>query len=131
MQAKKMQQHIFNALDEAKAIDITVLDVRKLTDIADYMIIASGTSTRHVSATARKITDKMRELGVKSAGTEGETSGEWVLVDFGDVVVHVMHPQTRAFYNLEKLWSGDMSSLADMGKGPGIELVARHQRARK
>lgn len=96
---------IREALEQAKAEDIVVLDVRMLTDIADYMIIASGTSTRHVVSTGRKIDDLLRASGHKPQGLEGIEGGEWVLIDFGDVIVHVMHPKTRAFYALEKLWS--------------------------
>lgn len=106
--SKKLQKLIHTALDDAKAEDILVLDVRKLTDITDYMIIASGTSTRHVSAMADKLIDKMRTSGFRPLGVEGEGAGEWVLIDFGDVVTHVMHPTTRAFYNLEKFWANDL-----------------------
>ncbi|HUW98534.1 MAG TPA: ribosome silencing factor [Acidiferrobacter sp.] len=93
------------ALEQAKAVDIVVLDVRLLTDITDYMVIASGTSTRHVTSMGRKVDEFLRERGHKSLGLEGLLGGEWVLIDFGDVVVHVMHPKARAFYALEKLWS--------------------------
>ena len=114
MQAKKMQQIIYEIVSDAKGRDIRVLDVRRLTDITDYMIIASGTSTRHVSGIARQLVDKMRELSYKPLGVEGEDTGEWVLIDFGDVVAHVMHPQTRDFYSLEKLWSEDMGAEGDV-----------------
>ena len=110
MQAKKMQQLIYKIMIDAKGQDISVLDVRRLTDITDYMIIASGTSTRHVNGIARKLIDRMRELSYKPLGVEGEDTGEWVLIDFGDVVAHVMQPQTRDFYSLEKLWSEDMGA---------------------
>ena len=101
---------IRDALDQAKAEDIVVLDVRMLTDITDYMIIASGTSTRHVASTGRKVDDLLREHGHKPQGVEGLGGGEWVLIDFGDVIVHVMHPTTRAFYALEKLWSEEFGA---------------------
>lgn len=96
---------IQEALKQAKAEDIVVLDVRALTDIADYMIVASGTSTRHVTSVGRKVDDLLREQGYKPRGLEGQMGGEWVLIDCGDVITHVMHPKTRAFYALEKLWS--------------------------
>ena len=108
MQPKKMQQLIHQALDDAKGLDVHVLDVRKRADFADYMIIASGTSSRHVSAMAGRVIDKMREAGVRPVGVEGEDVGDWVLIDFGDVVAHIMRPPTRAFYDLEKLWSQDL-----------------------
>jgi len=113
-QANKMQQLTYRIMRDAKGPAISVLDVRRLTDITDYMIIASGTSTRHVNGIARKLIDRMRELSYKPLGVEGEDTGEWVLIDFGDVVAHVMQPQTRDFYSLEKLWSEDMDAQADL-----------------
>ena len=92
------------ALDDGKAVDIRVLDVRKLTVITDYMIIASGRSSRQVRALAHRVMDTAKELGFKVVGIEGERESEWILVDLGGVVVHVMQAETRAFYQLEKLW---------------------------
>ncbi len=103
--ARKMQRWIHDALENAKAHDITVLDVRNISDFTDYMVIATGTSNRHVQSTADKVVDTLREHGVRPVGTEGEKIGDWVLIDFGDVVVHIMRGQTRDFYNIEKLWS--------------------------
>ena len=100
-----MQELIYDALVDAKAQDITMLDVSKISDFTDTMIVVSGTSTRHVQSVADKVVDQLRAHGVRAIGVEGQKIGEWVLVDFGEVVVHVMHPQTRDFYNLEKLWS--------------------------
>lgn len=114
MQPKKMQQLIHQALDDAKGLDVHVLDVRKRADFADYMIIASGTSSRHVSAMAGRVIDKMREAGVRPVGVEGEDVGDWVLIDFGDVVAHIMRPPTRAFYDLEKLWSQDLREESEL-----------------
>jgi len=113
MQPRHLQKLIYGILDEAKAQDIRSLDVRKLTDIADYMLIASGTSTRHVSATADRVVDGMRTHGLRPIGVEGQRDGEWVLVDFGDVIVHVETAQTRDFYNLEELWSAEMVAAAE------------------
>ena len=92
------------ALDDGKAVDIRVLDVRKLTVITDYMIIASGRSSRQVRALAQRAMATAKELGSTVIGIEGERESEWVLVDLGGVVVHVMQAETRAFYQLEKLW---------------------------
>ena len=132
MQAKKMQQLIYEIVSDAKGQDISVLDVRRLTDITDYMIIASGASTRHVNGIARKLIDKMRELSYKPLGVEGEDTGEWVLIDFGDVVAHVMHPQTRDFYSLEKLWSEDMGAEADVDQETDLKMAkVRRRPARK
>lgn len=100
-----MQKLIYDALVDAKAQDITMLDVRKISDFTDTMVIVSGTSTRHVQSVADRVVYQMREHGLRPVGVEGEKVGEWVLIDFGAVVVHVMRPQTRDFYNLEKLWS--------------------------
>jgi ribosome-associated protein len=104
MQAKRMQQLISEALADAKGQDVRVLDVRRVTDFTDYMIIVTGTSNRHVVSMADKVLDKLHEHDQRPLGVEGEDLGDWVLIDFGDVVVHIMRPQTRDFYNLEKLW---------------------------
>ena len=104
MQPKKMQQLIQRALVDAKGQDIRVLDVRKVAGFTDYMVIASGTSNRHVVTLAEKVVDRLRARGLRPIGVEGKEFGDWVLVDFGDVVTHVMRPPTRDFYNLEKLW---------------------------
>jgi ribosome-associated protein len=103
--AKKTQAWIQDALEDAKARDITVLDVRKISDFTDYMVIATGTSNRHVQSTADKVVDALRTHGVRAVGMEGGKTGDWVLIDFGDVVAHVMREEIRDFYNLEKLWS--------------------------
>jgi ribosome-associated protein len=108
MQSEVLRDLVVEALDDLKGKDIRKLDVRDLTDIADYMVIASGTSDRHVKALADNVRERALEQGVKPLGTEGEDSGEWVLVDFGDVLVHVMQQQTREFYDLEKLWGEDL-----------------------
>ena len=102
------------ALEEAKADDIVVLDVRALTDITDTMIVASGTSTRHVTSIGRKVDDQLRAAGYKPQGVEGLALGEWVLIDCGEVIAHVMHPKTRAFYALEKLWSEEFGGKEDV-----------------
>ena len=127
--AKKLQTAVIAALEDAKGQDIVSLDVRKMTDVADYMIVASGTSTRHVASMADRVADKLRELGRKPLGVEGQDIGEWVLIDFGDVVVHLMRPQTRDFYNLEKLWS--VPSLAQESPAAQMEQRIRQRRARK
>lgn len=103
--AKKTQQWIQNALEDAKTQNIAVLDVRKISDFTDYMVIATGTSNRHVQSSADKVAETLRGHGVRPVGIEGKQLGDWVLIDFGDVVVHIMREETRDFYNLEKLWS--------------------------
>lgn len=96
---------VIEALDDLKAKDIVTLDVTALTGVTDYMVIASGTSNRHVKSLADNVVSEAKEQGVRPIGVEGEADGEWVLVDFGDVLVHVMLPEARAFYDLESLWS--------------------------
>lgn len=94
-----------DALDDLKAVEPVVLDVRSLSSVMDYLIVASGTSSRHVKSLADNVLMKAKDQGVRPLGVEGECAGEWVLVDFGDVVVHVMQPAARSFYDLERLWS--------------------------
>ena len=93
------------ALEDIKARDITVLDVRKLTSLYDTLIIASADSNRQVKALAHHVRDKLKEGGAHIIGVEGEASAEWILVDAGDLVVHVMQPAVRTYYNLEELWA--------------------------
>jgi len=99
-----------HALADLKARDIKVLDVRQLTTIADYMIVASGTSDRHVKSIADRLVQRASEAGCEPLGVEGTGSGEWVLVDLADVIVHIMQPKAREFYKLENLW--DMGAAA-------------------
>ena len=96
---------ILDALEEAKAVDICQLDVRKLTDITDFMVIASGTSHRHVHAMAERVREAARQKQLRPIGIEGEVENDWILIDYADVVVHVMMPQAREFYSLERLWN--------------------------
>lgn len=105
MNSKQLSSFIVDALDDGKAQDIVKLDVRDMTSVTDYMIVASGTSSRHVKSLADNIAEKSREEGNKPIGVEGEDGGEWVLLDLDDVLVHLMLPKVREFYNLEKLWS--------------------------
>ncbi len=106
---QELLQVVLNTLDDGKGRDIKVIDVREKTNIADFMVIASGTSERHVRALADHVVLETRKIQIFPVGVEGENPGEWVLVDLGDVIVHVMKPQTREFYQIEKLWQGDYS----------------------
>ena len=109
MRLNKLQQTAVSALEDIKARDITVLDVRSITSIFDSMIIASAESNRQVKALAHHVRDKLKEAGANIIGVEGEETGDWVLVDCGDIVVHVMQPAIRAYYNLEELWQNSAS----------------------
>lgn len=110
MQTEELTELVVKALEDLKAQDIKAIDVRGKTAITDMMVIASGTSDRHVKALADSVVIKAKEAGVMPLGTEGQGDNEWVLVDLNDVVVHVMLPRVRDFYNLEKLWLTDASA---------------------
>jgi ribosome-associated protein len=99
---------ILGALDDMKALEVRVLDVRGLTDIADYMVIASGTSDRHVRSVAQRVVERTKEAGYRPHGCEGLKDADWVLIDLHEMIVHIMLPRVREFYGLEKLW--DMSA---------------------
>jgi ribosome-associated protein len=105
MRVPKLQQVAVAALEDIKARDIAVFDVRKQTSLYDTLVIASADSNRQVKALANHVRDRLKDAGATILGTEGEDAGEWVLVDAGDIVVHVMQPAVRAYYNLEELWA--------------------------
>jgi ribosome-associated protein len=98
---------VVNALDDLKAVDAKIVDVRGLSSVMDFLVIASGNSSRHVKSLADNVVVKAKEAGCPPIGVEGENDADWVLVDLGDVVVHVMQPAARGFYDLERLWSGE------------------------
>lgn len=100
-----MKTAVVDAIEDIKGFDISVMDVRKLTSMTNYMIVASANSTRQCKAIADNVRQKLKEKGFHIRGTEGEKEGEWVLVDLDDIVVHLMIPTTRAYYNLEQLWT--------------------------
>jgi ribosome-associated protein len=117
MELNKLQKLVVAALEDIKGRDIQVINTSKLTSLFDRIIIASGDSNRQVKSLARNVLEKVREAGGEVLSTEGEDGGEWVLVDLGDIVVHVMHPTVRAYYNLEELWQST----------PGTRATARQQ----
>jgi len=104
---EELKQLILTALEDMKAEDIVELDVNGKTSVTDLLIIASGTSSRHVKSIASNVAVEAKKQGSQPLGIEGEGQGEWVLVDMGDIIVHVMQPHVRQFYDLEKLWSFD------------------------
>lgn len=118
MHSDELQKIAVGTLDELKARDIHVLDVRDKTSITDYMIIASGTSSRHVKSLIDAVSDACLKAGVRPIGVEGTQNAEWALADLGDVIVHVMLPAVRDFYNLDKLWGEQSPSLLNKdGRG--------------
>ena len=110
-----LRQRVIAALEELKAKDVREIDVRGKTSIADFLVIASGTSTRHVKSIADEVVKYAKQAGMMPLGVEGQRDAEWVLVDLGDIVVHVMLPRIREFYGLERLWTvgDDMPAAAN------------------
>ncbi|WP_374340120.1 ribosome silencing factor [Methyloversatilis sp.] len=106
MDINALQALVIDALEDIKAKDIEVIDTSKFNSLFDRLVIASGDSNRQTRALARHVQEKVKEAGGTVVSVEGEDTGEWVLVDLGDLVVHVMQPAVRAYYNLEELWSG-------------------------
>jgi ribosome-associated protein len=106
-----LQSIVTAALEDMKAVNIKKLDVRGLTDIADTMMIASGTSVRHVRSIAENVVEKAKAAGFRPLGIEGAREAEWVLVDLQDILVHVMLPRVREFYSLERLWESDADAV--------------------
>src|SRR2546421_4987658 len=106
MDLRKKQRVVLEALEDIKGRDIVVFNTARMPSMFERVVIASGDSTRQVKALSDRVQERVREAGARVYGVEGETSGEWVLVDLGDVVVHIMHPTVRSFYNLEEVWGG-------------------------
>ncbi len=110
LQSEATKKMALAALDELKAEQVVVLDVRAVASFTDYMIFASGSSTRHVGAIAESVIEAARNAGQPALGIEGQEAAEWVLVDLGDVIVHIMLPDVRSYYELEKLWGEELSA---------------------
>jgi ribosome-associated protein len=102
-----IKKNVLSALEDIKAFDIVAIDIRKQVSIADYIIIASASSTRQAKALAENIRDEMQKINIPLIGIEGGSGSEWVLVDLGDIIIHIMTPSTRVHYNLEELWVPD------------------------
>lgn len=121
MDIRQKQRVVVDALEDIKGRDIRVFDTARMPSMFERVVIASGDSTRQVKALADNVQEKIRESGARVYGVEGEAAGEWVLVDLGDVVVHIMHPTVREFYNLEEVWGGKavrMKKAAPKAKAP-------------
>jgi ribosome-associated protein len=115
MDIKKKQRVVVDALEDIKGRDIRVYDTARMPSMFERVVIASGDSTRQVKALADSVQDKIRENGARVYGVEGEANGEWVLVDLGEIVVHIMHPTVREFYDLEEVWGGKAVRLKSSG----------------
>ena len=112
MELRKKQRTVVDALEDVKGHDIVVYDTARMPSMFERVVIASGDSNRQIRALADRVQDQVREAGGRVYGVEGESAGDWVLVDLGDVVVHLMHPAVRSFYNLEEVWGGKKVNLA-------------------
>jgi ribosome-associated protein len=133
MDLRKKQRAVIDALEDIKGRDIVVYNTAAMPSMFERVIIASGDSTRQVKALADNVQEKLSALGERIYGVEGEANGEWILVDLGDVVVHVMHPAVRSFYNLEEVWGGKPVRLAAAGqkrKSPAKRAARRKPRAK-
>jgi ribosome-associated protein len=130
--ARPLEDLVTAALDDMKAVNVKVIDVRGLTDIADTFVIASGNSDRHVRSIADRVVQQARSAGFRPHGLEGQRDSEWVLVDLTDVIVHVMLPRTREFYGLERLWDashgGAVNGSASTRAKPARAAAARSPR---
>ena len=115
---------VINALEEIKATDIVAIDVRELTGMMDHMIVASGNSNRQVKSLANTVVVDAKKGGYNLIGVEGDDTAEWILVDFGDVIVHIMLPATREFYDIERLWTMRPDDFLDNGDQEDIVLGA-------
>ncbi|HGL4258592.1 ribosome silencing factor [Burkholderia dolosa] len=123
MDIRKLQRVIVDALEDIKAQDIKVFNTSHMTELFDRVIVASGTSNRQTKALASNVRDKVKEAGGDVVSSEGEDTGEWVLVDCGDAVVHILQPALRQYYNLEEIW-GDKPVRIKLGGGKGANGAA-------
>jgi ribosome-associated protein len=132
MDIRAKQRAVVEALEDVKGRDIIVFNTARMPAMFERVVIASGDSNRQVKALADRVQERIRELGSRVYGIEGEKSGEWVLVDLGDVVVHIMHPTVREFYNLEEVWGGKKVRLVNRTKPqPRRRAKAKRPRAKR
>ena len=131
MDIRTKQRVVVEALEDVKGYDIMVFNTARLPSMFERVVIASGTSNTQVRALADRVQERIREQGSPVYGVEGESSGEWVLVDLGDVVVHIMHPTVREFYNLEEIWGGKPVKMKTEAKTPKKKAKARAKAPRR
>lgn len=130
MDIRAKQRIVVEALEDVKGRDIIVYDTARMPSMFERVVIASGDSNRQVKALADRVQERIRELGSRVYGVEGEKAGEWVLVDLGDVVVHIMHPTVREFYNLEEVWGGRTVRLSTQLKAKKTKKKKKKARAK-
>ena len=131
MDIRAKQRAVVEALEDVKGRDIIVFNTARMPSMFERVVIASGDSNRQVRALADRVQERIRELGSRVYGIEGEKSGDWVLVDLGDVVVHIMHPTVREFYNLEEIWGGKPVKMKTETKTPKKKAKARAKAPRR
>ena len=131
MDIRTKQRVVVEALEDVKGYDILVYNTARLPTMFERVVIASGDSNRQVKALADRVQERVRENGASVYGVEGESGGEWVLVDLGDVVVHIMHPTVREFYNLEEIWGGKSVKIKADAKAPKKKAKARAKAPRR
>jgi ribosome-associated protein len=133
MDIRSKQRAVVQALEDIKGRDIIVYNTARMPSMFERVVIASGDSNRQVKALADRVQERIRELGSRVYGVEGEKAGEWVLVDLGDVVVHIMHPTVREFYNLEEVWGGKTVRVnaSSRTKKPAAKKRAKAKRPRR
>ena len=131
MDIRLKQRVVVEALEDVKGRDILVFNTARLPSMFERVVIASGDSNRQVKALSDRVQERVRELGARVYGVEGESAGEWVLVDLGDVVVHIMHPTVRSFYNLEEIWGGKAVRLNAAPKKTSTKAKPRAKAARR
>ena len=131
MDIRVKQRVVVEALEDVKGRDILVFNTARLPSMFERVVIASGDSNRQVKALSDRVQERVRELGARVYGVEGESAGEWVLVDLGDVVVHIMHPTVRSFYNLEEIWGGKPVRLNAPPKKASKKAKPRAKAARR
>jgi len=131
MDIRTKQRVVVEALEDVKGYDIQVFNTARLPSMFERVVIASGTSNTQVRALADRVQERIREQGSRVYGVEGESGGEWVLVDLGDVVVHIMHPTVREFYNLEEIWGGKPVKMKTEAKTPKKKARARAKAPRR
>ncbi len=132
MDIRNKQRLVVDALEDVKGYDIVVFNTARMPSMFERVVIASGDSTRQVRALADHLQDKVREAGAGVYGVEGEAGGEWVLVDLGEIVVHIMHPTVRSFYNLEEVWGGKTVRMKQAAKStPKQKSAARGKAPRR